>query len=82
MTDGWENDSRDYDFEKVKSLIKSFEEKGGEVRFQGAGKEAFEQHKKLGIKVENSTMFENNSFDSADRSFIEMACVEFRQSRS
>ena len=82
MTDGWENDSRDYDSEKVKSLIKSFEEKGGEVRFQGAGKDAFEQHKKLGISTKNSTMFENNSFGTADRRFIAKACAEFRQHRN
>ncbi|MDD6468044.1 MAG: hypothetical protein PUF50_07695 [Erysipelotrichaceae bacterium] len=60
-TDGMENASRFYTYEKVKSMIKRQEEKyGWEFLFLGANIDATSEGEKFGIRRENSARYIND----------------------
>ncbi|MRG87186.1 vWA domain-containing protein [Salinibacillus xinjiangensis] len=60
-TDGMENASREFNYEKVKSLIQYQEENGWEFMFLGANIDAAKEAGSIGIRAENALQFEASS---------------------
>lgn len=62
MTDGMENSSRKYSYEKVKKMIEKQKEKHGwEFMFLGANMDAVSEAEKVGIGADRSVTFQNDS---------------------
>ena len=62
ITDGQENASRAYSYEKIKSLIEHQQKKyGWEFLFLGANMDAFAEAGKLGIPVDHAAGYQANS---------------------
>lgn len=61
FTDGQENQSREYTKDQIKNLIKSFEEKGCEIHFVGAGIDSFAEAGAIGINAKFTMNTTNDS---------------------
>jgi uncharacterized protein YegL len=60
-TDGEENDSREYDGNEVKKMIRNQEEAGWEFIYTAAGQNAFDAGTKIGISGGNTYTFTNST---------------------
>jgi uncharacterized protein YegL len=60
-TDGYENSSRKFSYEKIGELIESHKEKGWEFIFLGANMDAVKEAAKMGIEAERAVSFKNDS---------------------
>ena len=65
-TDGEENDSKEYEMEQIKSLIKKQEESGWKFIYTAAGQDAFKGGTNIGISVGNTLSFSNTTTGYAD----------------
>ena len=65
-TDGQENSSRVYDYEKIKKLVKKQQEKyGWEFIFLGANIDAFSEAERLGIRRDRAVRYECDAIGTA-----------------
>jgi len=58
MTDGYENDSKEYSYKTIKSLIESRTKKGYEFLFQAGNIDVMKEADSLGIKRDNAIKME------------------------
>lgn len=60
-TDGMENSSQEYTYDRIRSMIESQKEKGWEFLFLGANIDAVSEAAKFGIHANRSVRFKNDS---------------------
>lgn len=61
LTDGQENDSKEFSKPQITTLIKEKEGKGWAVTFMGTTKEALSQARDIGIRTGNTFQFDNSA---------------------
>lgn len=77
LTDGMENNSVEYTFDNVKSLIKGAKEKGWAITFMGTTEEAINTANDFGVSKGNTMVFENSE-QGVMRSMYSMQTVSDR----
>ena len=59
LTDGMENDSKEFDFQKTKALIEKKRELGWIISFMGTSEQSIEHAVKIGISISNTVKWDN-----------------------
>lgn len=62
VTDGYENDSKEYNSESIKKMISESEKNGWEFIYLGANQDAFNEGFKFGMNTSNTYTYQANSF--------------------
>lgn len=81
-TDGFENASEEYDYDRVKHMISAAQERGWEFMFLGANIDAAEEAGRLGIREDRAVQYEPTSdgvlfaFDTLRQASVAMRCGE------
>ena len=73
LTDGHENDSKEYTVEDVKKLLKKADKKDWGVTFMGTTQSAVEAAKSWGIKASNTFLYEDSKVGTATANVSRMA---------
>lgn len=61
VTDGYENDSKEYNSESIKKMISESEKNGWEFIYLGANQDAFNEGYKFGMNTSNTYTYQANS---------------------
>lgn len=81
-TDGFENASEEYDYDRVKHMISAAQERGWEFIFLGANIDVAEEAGRLGIREDRAVRYEPTSdgvsfaFDTLCQASVAMRCGE------
>ena len=80
LTDGYENDSREYNNDQINKLIKKCRKKDWAITFLAANEDAFKTAQQYGISINNTMSFANTGKGHRDtyldvgNAFFTMAC--------
>jgi uncharacterized protein YegL len=81
QTDGSENSSKEYNSERIRTLIKEKEKMGWEFNFVGAGLDAFNQGSTLGLNNKFYAMTTNSGIQQSF-GYLTQQCSNYRNNQS
>lgn len=73
QTDGQENSSVEHTWDELNSLIKEKTALGWQFNFMGAGIDAYEQGRRMGVMAESTVSYDSSNAASTDSAFVSSA---------